>query len=156
MFYLFLAIWIKINLIDKLIWICCKIINYLLRMKILNILLCCFHTCNYHLLWMKICYILLRCFHTCHYHLYQWVKILKFFLISFHICHYHHHHHQQFITNPPSTKNSQSSQTFPLMPQNTFNVFHKPPNNCRNAQTPSNEEVDTQFPTQIELEDIIV
>ena len=56
-----------------------------------------------------------------------------------------------------STENFQSSHTFPSMPQNTFNVFRKPPNNCSRTQTPSIEEVDThfsQFFTQIELENI--
>ena len=42
----------------------------------------------------------------------------------------------------PSTKNYQSSQIFPSMPQNTFNTFHKSPNSCSRAQTPSNKEVD--------------
>ena len=34
---------------------------------------------------------------------------------------------------PPSTKNSQSSQTFPLVPQNTFNALCKLSNSCSNA-----------------------
>jgi len=59
----------------------------------------------------------------------------------------------------PSTKNSQnsqSSQIFPSVPQNTFTVFCKPPNSCSCAQTPSNEEANTQFSTKIELENITV
>ncbi|KAL5170585.1 hypothetical protein HKD37_11G032263 [Glycine soja] len=40
------------------------------------------------------------------------------------------------------------------MPQNTFTTFRKSPNSYNRAQTPSNEEVDTQFSTQIGLENI--
>ena len=43
----------------------------------------------------------------------------------------------------PSPKNSQSSQTFPSMSQNTSSMFRKPPNSSIRSQTPSNEEVDT-------------
>ena len=42
------------------------------------------------------------------------------------------------------------------MPQNTFTTFRKSPNSYNRAQTPSNEEVDTQFSTQIGLENITI
>jgi len=41
-----------------------------------------------------------------------------------------------------SIKNSQSSQMFSLMSQNTSTTFCKPPNSSNRAQTPSNKEVD--------------
>ena len=46
----------------------------------------------------------------------------------------------------PFLENFQSFQTFHSMPQNTFTTFYKPLNRSSREQTPSNEEVDTQFP----------
>jgi len=43
----------------------------------------------------------------------------------------------------PSSVNSQSSQTFPLIPLNNLTMF-------------SNDEVGSQFSTQIRLKDIVV
>ena len=103
------------------------------------------------------------------------MKIRNILLPRFLSCHNHHHNEQNYQFPPhfipyfplplpppitynqsPSTKNSQSSQIFPSMPQNTSSIFHKPPNSSSRAQTPSIEEVDTQisqFSTQIGLEE---
>ena len=61
-----------------------------------------------------------------------------------------------FIQNNQSfsTKNS---QTFPSMPWNNFVMFHRPPNSSSGPKTPSNDEVEMQFPpfsTHVGLENI--
>jgi len=44
------------------------------------------------------------------------------------------------------TPSSENSQTFPSMPQNNSSMFHKPPNSSSGPQTPSNDDVEMQFP----------
>ena len=46
----------------------------------------------------------------------------------------------------PSTENSQSSESFPSMPQNNSSMFRNSPNSSSGPQTPSNDDVETQFP----------
>lgn len=62
--------------------------------------------------------------------------------------------------NPPSffpfsTENFQSSQNFPLIPPNTSIMFRMLPKTSSGTQSPSIDEVETQFPkfpTQIGIE----
>ncbi|RZC20168.1 hypothetical protein D0Y65_006848 [Glycine soja] len=49
----------------------------------------------------------------------------------------------------PSTENSQSSESFPSMPQNNSSMFRNSPNSSSGPQTPSNDDVETQFPNSL-------
>ena len=53
-----------------------------------------------------------------------------------------------FMQNNQSSfiENYQSSQTFPSMSQNNSSMIRKPPNSFSGPQSPSNDEVETQFP----------
>ena len=44
------------------------------------------------------------------------------------------------------TPSSENSQTFPSMPQNNSSMFRNSPNSSSGPQTPSNDDVETQFP----------